>query len=224
MRIKIIFLLGILSVGFNAHSQEIGIKENIGAIIDTSLSFTDETGQEVALKKYFDGQHPVILSLVYYECPSICTVVLNDLTSVLKKIAWTAGNEFNVMSVSINPNDTPALAKEKQTAYFSHYGKVIDAKAWPFLTGTEKNIAGLASQLGFSFKYDSENKQYIHMAALFVLSPDGKIARVLQGISYSPFDLKLALLEAGGSKIGNIFDRALLFLFKYDPIERKYTL
>ncbi len=193
--------------------QKIGITEHEGALLPLDLDFKNEAGETVPLKKFFDGTKPTILALVYYDCPNLCNLLMDGLVNAVKQMPWEAGNQFQIVAVSINPEETPRDASKKKEA---------DGLAGHFLTGTKENIQKLADTVGFGFQYDETNKQYVHAAGFFVISPDGKISRTFYGTHFRPTDLKLALLEAGNGKIGNWVDKFLVFLFKYDSIERKY--
>ena len=204
--------------------QGVGIEEHLGNTIDLNLTFQDEAGSTVPLKNFFEGSKPVILTLVYYQCPNLCNLLLNGFLEGLKNMPWTVGEKFRVVTISIDTREKPELAKVKKQAYLAQYGRSGVESSWSFLTGEEKNIQTLAQQVGFSFRWDDEQKQFAHMAAIFVLTPSGKISRYLYGISYDPMNLKLALLEASEGKIGNIVDKVLLFCYHYDPQGRKYAL
>lgn len=200
--------------------EGVGVSEHLGASVQINdLHFTDESGQDVALSKYFNHGKPVVLALVYYECPNLCNLLLNGLFSALKQLDWSAGKQFEVVAVSINPKETPALAAQKKENYFRIYGR-SDAH---FLTAREDQVQALASQVGFQYRYDTEAKQYLHTAVIFMLTPEGKISRYLYGISFPPKDLRLALVEASNEKIGTIAERVLLFCFHFDPAQHKYT-
>jgi protein SCO1/2 len=206
--------------------QKIGIVEKLGAQVSiNNLTFRDENGKVVQLADYFRTGHPVLLNLVYYECPHLCTFVLNGLVASLKNLkSWAPGEQFDIVSVSIDPLETPKLATQKKAAYLSSLGNTKAAEGWHFLTGDKDQIQKLADEVGFGFEYDPEVKQYAHGAVIFVLTPTGKISRYLYGVEYKQQDLKLALLEASQGKIGNIIDRFLLFCYRYDPHTRKYSV
>lgn len=202
----------------------VGITEHLGAHISLDLEFTNENGKTVPLSKYFEGDLPVILTLVYYECPQLCTFVLNGLVSSLKKMKWTVGEKFKIVTISIDPTETSELAIQKKKVYLEKYGRKNAEVNWHFVTGSEENIKQLANEIGFGYRYDDDQKQFAHSAAIYVLTPDGKISRYLYGITYKPRDVKLALLEASKGKIGNVVDRLLMFCYHYDPQGRKYAL
>lgn len=206
------------------------ITEHLGESISLDLEFVNEKGLTVPLKNFFDGKKPVILALVYYECPNLCTLVLKGMLDTLSQMKWTVGDEFRVVAVSIDPNETPELALNKKISHLAQYGRGQATKdrlveeGWSFLTGEEENIKTLAGQVGFGYRYDERQKQYAHSAGLFVLTPTGTISRVLYGITYEPRDVKLALLEASEGKIGSVADKLLLFCYHYDPQGKRYAL
>jgi len=211
--------------------QDVGVKEHLGETLSLSgIELIDsETQQKRPLSSWFQNGKPVLLNLVYYECPMLCTMVLNGLNEGMKKLAWSVGEQFNVVTVSINPKDTPSMALAKKQNYLKDYLKSGHSKenaqeGWAFLTAEETQVRSLASQLGFEYKYDEIQKQYAHSAVTFVLTPEGKISRYLYGITYAARDLKLALLEASQGKIGTVFDRLLLFCYHYEPLSRGYSL
>ncbi len=204
--------------------QGIGVTEHLSAQVPLNVQFTDEEGKSVALQDFFDGAHPVILALVYYECPNLCHFLLNGFTESLKKMPWTAGEEFTIVTVSINPRENAELARGKRDAHIAAYGRPSAARGWHFLTGNAEAIAALAASVGFQYRFDAAQQQYAHAAVLTVLTPRGIISRYLYGIEFAPRDLKLALVEAGEGKIGTLVDRLLLFCYHYDPKGRVYAL
>jgi protein SCO1 len=208
-----------------AELKDIGITEKLGESVSINeLTFKDEAGNPVQLSKYFASKKPVVLALVYYECTTLCNFLLNGLNASLKPFAWTPGQEFDIVTVSIHPKDTPAIASKKKAAYVKDYGRPEAAAGWHFLTGEESPIKRLASEVGFGYRYDENEKQYAHGAAIFILTPEGKISRYLYGIQFSERDLRLALLEASQGTIGTVVDRLLLFCYRYDPHSRKYSV
>ncbi len=206
-----ILLTMVVSGAYGNTPQNIGISEQVGQNIDLELLFADEEGSLVPLKKFFDGRRPVILSLVYYECPTLCTTVLNELTTALKNLKWPVGDEFQIVTISINPREKTETASLKKKAYLDDYGRTDSSAGWHFLTGNEENIKALSGQVGFNYYYDREQNQYIHSAALFILTPNGKISGYLQGTKQRARDLKRTLLTASGGKMGNFIDRLLFF-------------
>lgn len=203
--------------------ENVGIDEKLGDKIDLGLSFKDETGKQVFLKDYFDGKRPVILSLVYFECPMLCNLHLNGVTEVFKKSQWKLGKEFDMVVVSIDPKETPELAAKKKANYLKEYDHEGAENGWHFLTADQKTITALAGQVGFKYKWDEETKQWAHVSAMYVLTPEGRLSRYLYGIHFTPKDLKLSLLEASNNKIGTVIDHLMLFCFQYDPNRRTYA-
>jgi protein SCO1/2 len=203
--------------------EGVGIVEKLGQKVDLSLTFTAENGYPVALKDYFASGRPVLLNLVYYSCPMLCTLVLNGQTEALRELAWTPGKEFEVVTISIDPADTFQLAQQKRAAYLTSYGR--ETGGWHFLTDRDGNVKKLAQQVGFNYRWDDKTQQYAHAAALMVLTPEGKVSRYLYGIKYSPRDVRLALVEAAKEKFAAFsLDRVLLYCFHYDPQARSYVL
>lgn len=203
--------------------RNVDIKQKLNAQVPLELTFRDETGKPVRLGDYF-GKRPVILTMNYYECPMLCTVVLNELTRTLNALDYRIGREFEVVTVSIAPNETPELAAKKKANYVKAYRHGGAEKGWHFLTGEEKNIRKLADAIGFQYAYDPRTKQYAHTAAIMILTPDGRLSRYLLGVLYSARDLKFALMEASEGKIGNPVERVVLYCYQYDPATGKYGL
>lgn len=201
--------------------EDVRFDQKLGAQLPLDLVFRDESGEEVLLGRYF-GQRPAILNLVYYECPMLCTLVLGGLTSALKAIPFAAGREFEIVTVSFDARDTPALAAARKAAYLARYGRAGAAEGWHFLTGDEAAIRGLTEAVGFHTTYDSTAGQYAHASGVLILTPEGKIARVFYGIEYAPRDLRLGLVEASRGEIGTFTDQLLLYCFHYDPAAGKY--
>src|SRR5579859_5161223 len=181
--------------------QDVGIDQKLNAQIPLQLTFRDETGKTVQLGDYF-GQKPVILALVYYECPMLCTQVLNGLLTSLKGMPLDVGKQFNVVTVSFNPKETPGLALNKKRVYVGLYGRPGAADGWHFLTGDEASIHALTQAVGFHYAYDSVSDQFAHATGIMVLTPQGKISRYFFGIDYASRDLRLSLVEASAGKIG----------------------
>lgn len=208
-----------------AELEGVGITEKLGEQVELEkLIFTNEEGKEVPLSSYFAAKKPVILTMAYYNCPALCGLVLNGLMEGLKKMDWVPGNQFQVVNVSMDPKETAELAAQKKANYVQAYGKPEVAAGWHFLVGQENQIKSLASQIGFGYRYDENKKEYLHGAGIFVLTPEGKLSRILYGIQYGPTDLKLSLLEASNGKVGTILDRIILFCYSYDPQLRKYSM
>jgi protein SCO1/2 len=203
--------------------QNVGIDQNIGAQISKDLVFRDETGQQVKLGDYF-GNRPIVLALVYYRCPMLCTMVLNELVRTLNAMPTAAGKDFDILTVSFDPKETPDLAAAKKRQYLAEYPKASAAGGWHFLTGDEESIRALTSTAGFRYVYDPKTQQYIHASGLMVLTPDGTISRYFYGIDYAPRDLRLALDEAAGRRLSSPTEKILLYCFHYDPSTGRYSL
>lgn len=203
--------------------DQVAVEQRLNTQVPLNLTFRDETGKTVRLSDYF-GKRPVILVLAYYECPMLCTVVLNELTRSLNALDYTIGKEFEVITVSISPTETPELALKKKQTYLSAYKKKGAEHGWHFLVGDEPNIKALANAVGFQYTYDPRTKQYAHPAVIMILTPQGKLSRYLLGIEFAARDLKFALIEASEGKIGNPVTSAVLYCFQYDPSSGKYGL
>ena len=202
--------------------KQVGIDQKIGQQIPLDLPFTDDEGQAVTLRKYFGGRKPVVVALAYYQCPMLCTQVLNGMTGALKTLSFDAGKDYDVVVVSIEPKDNTRLAANKKLTYVGHYGRPATAGGWHFLTGSEASIKPLADALGFRYVYDPNIKQYAHGAAIYVATPAGVVSRYLMGIDFAPRDLRLALVEASNNVLGGVADRVLLLCYHYDPSTGTY--
>ncbi len=202
---------------------DVGIDQKLNEEIPLDLTFRDEAGTMVKLGQFF-GEKPVILSLVYYECPMLCTQVLNAMERSLRNVPMDIGKQFNVVTVSFNPRETPQLAAAKKRIYVGLYGRPGADQGWHFLTGDEASIAALAKAVGFRYAYDPASGQYAHASGIMVLTPKGKLSRYFYGIQYPSRDLRLGLVEASNGKIGTPVDQILLFCFHYDPATGKYGL
>lgn len=205
-----------------ADLQEIGIDQNLDQQIPLDLKFKDESGNTVQLSQYFHPGRPVILNLVYYQCPMLCGEVLNGLASAMGVMKFTAGKEYEVITVSIDPRETPELAVAKKKTYMERYNRPGAEDGWHFLTGDQQNIDVLAKTMGFKYRYDAKLNQYIHAAGIALVTPQGKLAQYYYGVEYSPKDLRLGLIEASQDKIGNIVDQLVLYCYHYDPNTGKY--
>jgi len=201
--------------------KDVDIIQKQGEMIPLDLPFVDENGKDVTLKNYF-GARPVVLALVYYECPMLCTQVLNGVYSSMEALPFTAGKEFDLLVVSFDPGDTPQLAAKKKAAYFARYRRPGSDAGMHFLTGRQESITALTKAVGFKYVYDESIKQFAHPAAVTVLSKDGTISQYLYGIEFAPRDLRLALVDAGDGHVGTAFDQALLYCYHYDPTTGKY--
>ena len=200
----------------------VGVDERLGQSVDLNLTFTAENGYPVRLGSFFHPGRPVLLNLVYYSCPMLCTLLLNGQTTALREIPWTPGDQFEVVTISIDPTETFNLAQQKRASYLANYGR--PAAGWHFLTSDRGSVKKLADQVGFHYRYDDRQSQYAHPAVIMILTPEGRVSRYLYGIKFSPRDLRLALTEASESKFSLSTDRILLYCFHYDPQARGYVL
>ena len=202
--------------------QGVDVQQNLNTQIPLDLHFKNETGKDVRIGDLLQGK-PAILTLVYYECPMLCTQVLNGLITSLRPVSFTPGDQFNIITVSFNPKETPDLAAAKKQAYLKDYAREGAEKGWFFLTGSEEPIKKLANAVGFHYKYDPTINQYAHGTAIMILTPEGKLARYFYGIEFPSNDLRLSLIEASQNKIGTFADKVLLYCFHYDPSQGKYS-
>ena len=215
---------GVMSPPANArppYLTNVGIEQHLDAQVPSSLAFTDDTGRAVKLGDYF-GKKPLILELVYYNCPMLCGENLAGLTGSMKMIKFDLGKEFEVLTVSFNPTETPQIAAEKKKDYVKRYGRPGAEKGWHFLTGPAESINTLTRAVGFQYQYDAAKNQYAHATAIMVLTPQGRISRYFYGVDFPPKDLRMGLVEASEGKIGNAVDQVLLYCYHYDPAAGKY--
>ena len=203
--------------------REVSIAQRLNEPIPPDVIFRDEDGKAVQLGDYF-GKKPIVLSLVYFDCPALCTEVLNGELRTMKAISLDLGKDFDAITVSFEPKDTPALAKAKRDVYAGQYGRPGAARNWHFLTGEQASIDALTQAAGFHYAYDSSSRQFAHAAAILVLTPHGRIARYFYGVTYPARDFRLGLVEASEGKIGTPTDHALLYCYQYDPMTGKYGL
>jgi protein SCO1/2 len=204
--------------------QTIGIEQKLGESLPLDAVFKDENGQDVKLGQYFGKGRPVILALVYYECPMLCNQVLNGLTGSLKGITPEVGRDFDVLAVSFDAreNDKPDLAKNKKASYVERYGRPGSENGFHFLTGDQASIDAITNAAGFKYKWDDKSNQFAHASAVMIVTPQGKLSRYLYGIDYAPKDVKLGLMESGENRIGSVSDQLLLYCYHYDPSTGKY--
>ena len=201
--------------------QGVGITQRLDQQVPLNLQFRDEAGRLVPLGSFFHGK-PVLLALVYYRCPMLCTQILNGVASSLKAVSFDPGKDFEVVSVSFDPKDTPELAASKKQSYLRRYNRPNTENGWHFLTGDPANIKALTDAVGFHYKYDPASDQFAHASGIMILTPEGRLSRYFYGVEYAPRDVRLGLVEASSNKIGNPVDEALLFCFHYDPATGKY--
>lgn len=202
--------------------DKIGIDEHLGDKINLDLPFTDEQGKQVKLAQYFNDK-PVFMLLIYYECPTLCNLHLNALMNTFKDFEWTIGKEFDLIAVSIDPDESARIASKKMDAYMDDYARPESRGGWHFLTGSKESIEELASQVGFRYAWDPREQQWAHAAAAYVLTPEGKISYYHYGMDIQQKVLRLSLVEAGANKIGTILDRMVLFCLQYDPNKKTYA-
>jgi protein SCO1/2 len=201
--------------------KNVGIEQNLNEQIPPGLAFRDETGKAVTLGDFF-GKKPMILNLVYYQCPMLCGEVLTGLESALRVLKFDVGKEFDVLTVSFDPKETPEMASAKKAEYLKRYGRSGAADGWHFLTGAASSIDALTKAAGFQYQYDPKSGQFAHATAIMVLTPEGKIAQYYYGVEFAPKDLRLGLIQASENKIGTVVDQVLLYCYHYDPDTGKY--
>jgi len=203
--------------------REIGFDQYLDRPIPLDVTFRDESGRTVRIGDYF-GKRPVVLVFAYYDCPMLCTQVLNGLASALNVLSLTPGKDFEIVTVSFNPADTPASAAAKKSVYIERYKHDGAAQSWHFLSGDQPSIERLTKAAGFRYVWDAATKQFAHPSGIIVLTPDGRLARYLFGIEYGPRDLRYAIVEASEGRVGNVADALLLYCYHYDPMTGRYGL
>lgn len=207
--------------------DKVGIEQKLNAQLPLNLAFTDEAGKAVQLGQYF-GKHPVILALVYFQCPMLCSEELNGLTGALKMVDMVPGKDFEIVVVSIDPSEGPALASAKKGSYLRRYGKPETAAGWHFLTGQQPSIDALTKAVGFGYTRipgpDGKLTQFAHASSIQIVTPEGKLAQYYMGVEYSPKDLRLGLVEASNNKIGSPVDNILTYCYHYDPQTNTHSL
>ena len=214
---------GITSTALPAPLREIGFDQNIGEQVPLDSEFRDEAGRVITLRDYF-GKRPVVMVFAYYDCPMLCTMVINGLASALDVLSLVPGKDFEIVTVSFDPRDTPSTASAKKSAYLSRYKHPGAAGAWHFLTGDQASIDRLTKAAGFRYVWDTETKQFAHPTGVIVLTPDGRLARYLFGIEYGPRDLRYAIVEASNGHVGSTVDALVLYCFHYDPMTGRYAV
>jgi protein SCO1/2 len=201
--------------------ENVGIEQHLNGQVPPDLAFVDSTGHPVKLGDYF-GKKPLILNLVYYNCTMLCGEALAGLTGAMKMVKFDVGDQYDVITVSFNPKETPEIAAEKKADYLKRYGRPGAASGWHFLTGPPDSINALTKAVGFQYQYDATRNQYAHATAIMILTPDGHISRYFYGVDFPPKDLRMGLVEASQNKIGNAVDQVLLYCYHYDPATGKY--
>lgn len=200
---------------------DVGIEQKLGEMIPLDLEFFDEEGKTVQLGQYFNDK-PVILTLVYYNCPRLCNLVLNGVLKSIRMIPQELGKDYDIVTISFNPKDTPELAKTKKTNYLKKYEGQQKEAGWHFLTGTPEAIQKITEAVGFQYEYIEESGEFAHGSGIMVLTKEGKVSQYLYGIDYNAKDLRLALTESSDGKVGTLVDQVLLLCFHYDPKMGKY--
>jgi len=238
----IVMTLAILAMGWSAFAQspfekpdyantsdkvpdavsKAGFEQKLNAQLPLDLVFKNEKGEDVRLGDYF-GKKPVLINLVYFNCPMLCTIILNGLTETLKEVAFTPGSEYEIVTVSFNHRETPELAAKKKASYLELLGRPEAAEGWHFLTGSEENIRVLADTVGFTFSWDEEREEYAHASGIMVSTPAGRLSHYFYGVMYEPRDLRLSLVEASSGKIGSPVDQLMLFCYHYDAATGTYS-
>lgn len=202
--------------------RNVGIEQKMGVQAPLDLPFLDESGHDVTLRQY--SGKPLILALVYFQCPSLCNMILNGVVRSAKSLKMTAGDEFDVVAVSFDPHETPEMAAAKKAMYMKEYGRPGSEHGWHFLTGAEASSRSLADAVGFHYAYDALSNQYAHASAIIVLTPEGRTTQYFYGIEYPARDLRLALVEASHNRIGSAIDQVMLYCYHWDPARGKYGL
>ena len=202
--------------------QGVGITENLEAQIPLDLEFVDSDGKKVKLAKFFDGHRPVILTMNYSNCPKLCSVQLNGLVTAMKKMPWDLGQEYQIVTLGIDPLETPDRARLTRQKYLEQYGRPGSAEGWHFVVGREQNIERVADTVGFGYRL--VGKQYVHAAVLIICTPEGVVSRYMYRVEYDPQTLRLSLVEAGQGNVGSPMDQVLMYCFHYDPDSGRYGL
>ena len=208
----------------DAALNQVRWEQNLNKQLPLDAKFKDDNGRDVQIGQYFNGHRPVVLAMVFYNCTMLCSQVLNGTMVSLKDTGYTPGKEFDVVVVSIDPTETPALAAEKKKNYLKEYGFTGTENGWHFLTGTEDNIKKVTNAAGFFYSYDKSTKQYAHPGGVVISTPQGKVARYFTGVMFEPRDLKFSMIEASENKIGSPIDLILLRCFHYDPAKGSYSV
>jgi protein SCO1/2 len=214
---------GVVSTALPAALREIGFDQNIGQQLPLDTTFRNEAGATVRLGDYF-GKRPVVMVFAYYDCPMLCTVVINGLSGALNVMNLEPGKDFEIVTVSFNPRDTPATATAKKAVYLERYQRPGAAGAWHFLTGDQPQIDRLTKAAGFRYAWDADTKQFAHPSGVIVATPDGRLSKYLFGVEYGPRDLRFGIVEASAGKVGTPVDALLLYCYHYDPMTGKYGL
>jgi protein SCO1 len=217
------FSTGIVASNVPPQFSAVTFAQRLNDKLPLDAQFKDEAGRTVALGDYF-GRRPVVLAFVYYQCPMLCSQVMNGISSALKAVPFTPGKEFDVVLVSFDPRDTPEAANAKKRAHLAHWSKQETAAGWHFLTGDAETIARVTSAAGFTYTWDEKTGQFAHVSGLLTVTPDGRLSRYFYGVEYSPKELRMALVESGEGRVGSPVEELLLYCFQYDPTTGRYGL
>lgn len=212
---------GNVSTGLPPALKDVGIDQRLNEQVPLDAVFKDDQGREVRLGEYFKGK-PVVLALIYYSCPMLCNQVLNGMLSSVRQVSFNAGEEYQIVAISFDSRETPELATAKKQTYVKAYNRASGNAGWHFLTGDDANIKRVTDAVGFRYKWDDQTNQFAHASGMFVLTPEGKLARYFYGIEYRPRDVRLGLVEASQSRIGTPVDTLMLYCYHYDPKTGKY--
>jgi len=212
---------GLVSSNLPPKFQEVTFSQRLGEQLPMDATLTDEEGRSVRLGDYFDKK-PVMLAFVYYQCPMLCPLVLNGISSSLKVVPFEVGKDFDVVVVSFDARDTYEAANAKKRAHLQHWAVTDTASGWHFLTGEEAEIRKVTQAAGFTYQWDDTTQQFAHVSGVLVATPDGRLARYFYGVEYSPKDLRLALVDSGEGRLGSVVDELLLYCFHYDPTSGRY--
>ncbi|MEZ0312467.1 MAG: SCO family protein [Myxococcota bacterium] len=204
--------------------QGVEITEKLGANVLTGLAFTDSEGKSVTLGDYFKSGKPVILTMNYSDCPMLCSLQLNQFVKTLREMRWSVGDEFEILTVSLDPNEKPDRAAATKARYVKDYGRESAAAGWHFLVGSDDNVHALANSVGFGYAYSETRKEYLHVAAMMLLTPAGVVSRYMYGLQHSPETLRLSLVEATSGKSGSTLDKVILYCFHYDATAGSYVM
>jgi len=204
--------------------EDVRVDERLGEKVPLDgIGIVDWEGKPFALRSAFDGRKPVVLALVYYDCPMLCGLILSGLADAMRKNGLELGRDYQAVTLSFDPNEKPAQAAERRRGYLQSLGRSDhDSRDWPFLVATAEASRAVADAVGFHYQYDEARREWAHVASIFVLTPDGRVSRYLYGIEYPPKDFRLSVVEASAGKVGTSFDRFLLTCYRYDPASRKY--
>ena len=216
-------LLNFKGTDREAPLTKVDIQQRLNQPLPLDAEFKDDHGNDVKLGQYFDGRHPVVLALVYYECPMLCTQILNGLVRAARVLPLTPGKDFSVVVVSFDSREGPKEAAEKKANYLRMYGHPETANSWHFLTGSVPSVKAITESVGFRYAWDAHTEQFAHASAIYVATPEGKLSKYFMGIEYSPKDLNLGLVDASSGRIGTVVDHVLLYCYHFDPQSAKYT-